>query len=371
MDEIFEIKNVGLENYLVYWVEDKAGIDEDALQILEESDAGVVETVVRLEKSGKIGFQYNIAYKATLKKFMAQTMGREQILKIFRTFLDALRFMRDNGIDETYLYLNTNYIFVDFMTHELSFICIPASDSRITSSTVAKFLREVLLEVTFQEEADILYIAELMLFLSQKKKTDVNEFEKLIEKLETETADAKKGHFVPAGKPEAMPFSKPEIMQNTVFQKAPVESGTTNTYVPKPISLDLARPVSGSLTGGLGGTKEANDATTVLTADSDFVQPPKPCLVRSGNREIIYIDKDTFKIGKSLSEVDYQIKDNQAISRIHAIIHKKNGVCYLLDNDSTNNTYINGSILKGDKEQMLLKGMKVAFADEEFTYELM
>ena len=60
-----------------------------------------------------------------------------------------------------------------------------------------------------------------------------------------------------------------------------------------------------------------------------------------------------------------------AISRVHAIIHKRDGACYIKDNDSTNNTYVNGTILKGEKEQLLMKGMKISLADEEFIFELL
>ena len=97
---------------------------------------------------------------------------------------------------------------------------------------------------------------------------------------------------------------------------------------------------------------------------------PTPVLIRMKNQEKIIINKNVFRIGKSKTDADYTVEDNVAISRVHAIIHKRDGACYIRDNDSTNNTYVNGNILKGDNEQLLIKGTKVSLADEEFIFDL-
>lgn len=381
MEDMFVVKNIGLENYLEYWVDNHDAIDKTALRALEENDSDVIESIIVLEEDEKLGFQYNIAYKATLKKFLMQQMGKAQILKVFRAFLNAIKFARENEISENYLFLDLNYIFVDFMTHELSFVYIPVNDQKIESKQITNFLREVLLNITYKAEENILYIAELTLFLSQRKKIDIGEFEALIERLEyEENSNLNKAVLIPQQtavpsfrsipNQEVHSFTKPISNQSTTVPETRIKNQEKNVYIPKQINIDLAKPISGSLISDSSATKDSTSATTVLTAESDMIQPPKPCLVRSRNKEKIFIDKDIFKIGKSSTDVDYQIKDNQAISRIHAIIQKKNGVCYLRDNDSTNNTFVNSVILKGEKEQMLLKGMKIAFADEEFIYEL-
>ena len=155
---------------------------------------------------------------------------------------------------------------------------------------------------------------------------------------------------------------------------------------PKPIKLEAAKPApSGSLAAH--SQIGEHDETTVLTTPSGNLKEPLktkrglfqrtadkkpvPALIRTKNQEKIIVNKNVFRIGKSKTDVDYTVEDNVAISRVHAIIHKRDGVCYIKDNDSTNNTYVNGVILKGEKEQLLMKGMKISLADEEFIFELL
>jgi pSer/pThr/pTyr-binding forkhead associated (FHA) protein len=90
--------------------------------------------------------------------------------------------------------------------------------------------------------------------------------------------------------------------------------------------------------------------------------------VRERNGEKIYIEKDEFKIGKSKLHADYAIENNNAISRIHVVVLKRNGACFLKDNNSTNGTYIEGRKVQPGEEILLKDEMKVKFGDEEFTF---
>ncbi len=97
---------------------------------------------------------------------------------------------------------------------------------------------------------------------------------------------------------------------------------------------------------------------------------PHPHLVRQKTGEKIYIDKDTFKIGKSKIHADYSIENNTAISRVHVVIIRRNGVCYMEDNNSTNGTFVDGSRLEPGREILLKANMNIILGDESFTYLL-
>ena len=96
----------------------------------------------------------------------------------------------------------------------------------------------------------------------------------------------------------------------------------------------------------------------------------KPHFVREKTGEKIYIDKDEFKIGKSRIHSDYSIEKNTAISRVHVIVIRRNGVNYLKDNNSTNGTYVDGERLEPGREVLLKNDMRVKFGDEDFTFLL-
>ena len=93
-----------------------------------------------------------------------------------------------------------------------------------------------------------------------------------------------------------------------------------------------------------------------------------PYLVRAKNQEIITVDKDEFKIGKIPGMADYLLSDNPAVSRMHAIIHNVDNTYYICDNYSTNATYLNGQKLEPGKNYLLMNGVKIKLANEEFTY---
>ena len=101
-----------------------------------------------------------------------------------------------------------------------------------------------------------------------------------------------------------------------------------------------------------------------------FEEGPAPYFIRMRTGERINIDKAEFKIGRKASEVDYAISDNTDISRVHCVIVKDRGVCFISDNNSTNGTYINGQRLNEGEKKFLTNGVVVLLGNEEFVYHI-
>lgn len=391
MEDIFEVKNHGLENFLIYWVTEKKNVEVSAVEAIHTSHSVHIEVLEEVEEEGKYGFQYNIAYKATLRKYLVQQMGKAEVLKLLETIIEAVQYLKKNGVNEKYLYLNLDYIFVDFVTREISFLCIPEQRDIVGNKSLRECLKELLMSIAYKEEEDIYYIARLVLYISNNSSIEVENFEELVLSLkEVKLVQSKMqanvsssvSQAVSVPQTPAMPSFSVSPSSQPVIEKEEVVRGNQ----PKPIKLEAAKPApSGSLAAQpkIG----EHDETTVLTTPSGTLKEPLkakrtlfqrttdkkpvPALVRTKNQEKIVIDKNVFRIGKSRIDTEYAIEDNVAISRVHAIIRKRDGACYLKDNDSTNNTYVNGTILKGEKEQLLMKGMKISLADEEFIFELL
>lgn len=108
--------------------------------------------------------------------------------------------------------------------------------------------------------------------------------------------------------------------------------------------------------------------TSVLTANAATVVKPRPYLVRIKNGEKVLIDKPRFRVGKEKSYVDYFIGDNTAISRSHADIIVKGDEYYLVDLNSTNHTFVNGSMIQGNTEVQIKNGNRIRFANEDFDF---
>ena len=125
------------------------------------------------------------------------------------------------------------------------------------------------------------------------------------------------------------------------FSGMPVDSGAGETSV---------------LGAGAGETSVLGGATSMLTAT----------LIRKKNGETARIAKPMFTIGKERQKVDFCVPDNTSISRTHAKILAKNGTFFLVDNNSTNYTYVNGNKVAANQEFKLNSGDKIKLADEEF-----
>ncbi len=123
---------------------------------------------------------------------------------------------------------------------------------------------------------------------------------------------------------------------------------------------------------------EAEDITSVVVnqaaGTNSAVKPdvPKanPYLIRVNTEERIMITKQNFKVGKASMGVDYTVKGNSAVSRVHAIIVSKDDIYYVKDNKSTNHTFVNGKILEEGENELLTHDCKIVLGDEEFIFKL-
>lgn len=111
---------------------------------------------------------------------------------------------------------------------------------------------------------------------------------------------------------------------------------------------------------------------TKQKASSSILNAPKamPYLIRVNTEERIMLNKPVFKIGKASRGVDYTVGGNGAISRQHAIISQRDGVCYIKDNKSTNHTYVNGKMIEEGAEEILTHESMIKLGDEEFLFKI-
>ena len=84
--------------------------------------------------------------------------------------------------------------------------------------------------------------------------------------------------------------------------------------------------------------------------------------------ETIIVNKTPYKIGRSSVNDDYVITGNRSVSRTHATFNIKNDICYIVDNDSLNKTYVNGVVLQPKCKYALSNGDSVWLYNERFIY---
>ncbi len=161
-------------------------------------------------------------------------------------------------------------------------------------------------------------------------------------------------------KPQPIIQNQPKPQPN--IQSAPVQPSRYSQMQTSSAGGNYGETVV--LNGGMSAD------TTVLNAGMLSQKVIAPHLVRKKNGERIPVNKPVFRIGKEKSYVDYFIGDNSAISRSHANIITRDGKYYVTDTNSTNHTYLDGSILQSNSEYEIVNGSKLRFANEDFDFLL-
>lgn len=110
--------------------------------------------------------------------------------------------------------------------------------------------------------------------------------------------------------------------------------------------------------------------TTVLNAVPQAAQIVMPHLIRAKNNEKIMLNKPVFRIGKERSYVDYFVADNTAVSRSHANMISRDGEFFIVDTNSKNHTYVNGTMIQSNAETKIVHGDKIRLANEDFEFKL-
>lgn len=169
--------------------------------------------------------------------------------------------------------------------------------------------------------------------------------------------------------PQPMPQAQQKPAQQV--QPQPVQNQNANTgmtgnpSVPPQILENMTKAGNFGETTVLGVGSEAGETTVLGTSQAQII---KPYLLRIKNNERIELNKPVFRIGKERSYVDYFVSDNTAVSRSHANIINKDNVFYIVDTNSTNHTYVNGSMIQSNVETKIEHGTKIRLANEDFEF---
>lgn len=177
----------------------------------------------------------------------------------------------------------------------------------------------------------------------------------------------------PTKKAAVTPIPNTANQPNANQPSAQVGAMPSNTQ-PQQTPVNAQTPSVQSKSMNFGNTTVLGDSsygkTTVLSTGMMPNQTATPYLIRIKNNEKIPVNKPVYRIGKERSYVDYFIGDNTAISRSHANIVTNNSEYFVVDTNSTNHTYVNGSMIQSNVETKIAHGDKLRFANEEFEFRL-
>ena len=137
-------------------------------------------------------------------------------------------------------------------------------------------------------------------------------------------------------------------------------------------------PGSSRIPSNAPGAYNNNDDRTVGVDpdDDDEIEAPAapkqrkliPYLHCVSTNSGTYIRQPVFKIGSKQGVNDLAITGNRYLSREHARLVLRAGDCFLIDNGSTNKTFINGAQIESGIECKLNDGDEIRMANELFYF---
>ena len=175
------------------------------------------------------------------------------------------------------------------------------------------------------------------------------------------------GQAAPAPAATVTPAVQPATQTGTQpATQMPVSPVQQPAYVPRQVPQGQVANFGETTVLGGGAVGE----TTVLTAAQNPDKMIAPHLIRKKNNEKISLNKPVFRVGKERSYVDYFIGDNTAISRSHANFITREGEYFIVDTNSTNHTFVNGTMIQSNVETAIAHGDTIRLANEDFEFKL-
>lgn len=291
----------------------------------------------------------------TLDAYLANGLTRTAFLNIITQTVTAIRAAERARFNLANLELDTRYTLVNALSGQLYFLYQPIRSSRQQNRN--GFLREVCSRSTFPTETDMDFLRTFDELVSRPRTVTTQELEAYVRsysgKREPDVPQPGSGS-VPFVVP---PFQSPAPIPPWQMADAPVINAEPAQTPPSP--QYGTRPLRQS--GGMQpGTQPLRPQQQERIAE----------LLCCRTGVCTQIVQPVFRIGKSCTAADLCVDDNPAVSRRHAEIRVRDGACFLIDQNSTNHTYVNGEELAPQAERLLTDGCAVRFANEEFIYQI-
>lgn len=357
----------------------KSKLDKDESINQREVDilnSKVIRGIMRPTVEGSRKISYLSPAGVTLEEYLSSGISKNDFFLVFAQILEVVKSVDRNSFNINNLVMNLKYTFINKQTKEVHFIYQPIMSQKI-SSNLASFLYDVAYSTRLALNEDIKPINELLAYIRSLNVVSVLPLENYILKVYPQIYKQVKRQK--PGQSEMLAGSDVYYRRNEWDEKKRnfVDGDATSLLTEGDdeatslLNEDEDEVTSLLMADDDDSTSLLNDddeATSLLGDNSSFQR--FPYLIRKNTFDRIDINKPVFRIGKEKSYVDYFIGDNNTISRLHADIISRDNRYYLKDNNSTNHSYINGSMVQGNQEAELFDGAVITLSNEDFEFHI-
>lgn len=289
--------------------------------------------IMHVTKTKKDSVIYTCPANINLTDRLKKAISKYDFFFMIEQIVIMVEDVYNNGLNVNSVRFNMDDVYINEMTKEMYFIYFPIVGGQ-ESADIVGFIENIIYTMTPIINEDTNYISRFMYYVRSFHGFNGNAIEKYISREERAVVNVLKNKAV----------TMQQTMQQQIMQQA----------------------MQGSM-----------DGTTVLSDDGISVQQIQQMqpvnyhfasLTRQVTGEKIELGKPSFVLGKNPEKSDYAVADNTNISRVHAVITTRNGRYYVMDQNSTNGTFINGRIIKAGQETEILPGDCLMLANEEFIF---
>lgn len=289
--------------------------------------------IMHVTKTKKDSVIYTCPANINLTDRLKKAISKYDFFFMIEQIVIMVEDVYNNGLNVNSVRFNMDDVYINEMTKEMNFIYFPIVGGQ-ESADIVGFIENIIYTMTPVINEDTNYISRFMYYVRSFHGFNGNAIEKYISREERAVVNVLKNKAV--------------TMQQTMQQQI------------------MQQVMQGSM-----------DGTTVLSDDGISVQQIQQMqpvnyhfasLTRQVTGEKIELGKPSFVLGKNPEKSDYAVADNTNISRVHAVITMRNGRYYVMDQNSTNGTFINGRIIKAGQETEILPGDCLMLANEEFIF---
>lgn len=295
--------------------------------------------IMHVTKTKKDSVTYTCPANINLTDRLKKAVSKYDFFFMMEQIVIMVQDVYNNGLNVNSVRFNIDDVYINEMTKEMYFIYFPIVGGQ-ESADIVGFIENIIYTMTPVINEDTNYISRFMYYVRSFHGFNGNAIEKYISREERAVVNVLKNKAV---------TMQQQIMQQQTMQQQIMQ-----------------QVMQGSM-----------DGTTVLSDDGISVQQIQQMqpvnyhfasLTRQVTGEKIELGKPSFVLGKNPEKSDYAVADNTNISRVHAVITMRNGRYYVMDQNSTNGTFINGRIIKAGQETEILPGDCLMLANEEFIF---
>ncbi len=322
----------------------KEKIDERAMDFFAyRRIRGLLRAKIR-NRLGGTSIEYSGPKGISLYERLKEPVERHDFYFIMEQIVDMFQKLRKNGLSPSHIIWDIQHVYINDITREMQFIYMPFEKTGNQTSLVG-FVDRVIHSVVPVPDEDSRYITRFLYFLEGLDGFDAEQIERFIRKEDKEVVDTIKTRH----------------------------TGQSGFMTDKPRDYYAHYNGDEEATTILGDGEattllvEEEEGTVLLNEDQEENQP---ILYRVSTEEKIRIQKSVFRIGTKRGDADYSVDNNQAVSRNHAEVIRREERCFIRDLDSMNKTYINGRMIPPRLETEIYDGDSLKLADEEFILYL-